>query len=204
MARLLINPEAVISPKGRDKLLLAVIGFGLCFVIPGIGCGSGSSSGNGFSKPTPVPVTLAVSPSSIAVLTGSTATFTASPSPPQGFSLSWSVNPPSAGTITSSGVFTASQTAGSYIVVATWIPNSSSLGNRITGSATVMVLQPAALNLDLIEASGLLATAAGIQNASVVGENLPAVTSTDPSGKTQANTGFPIPVLCPQSDPGCH
>jgi hypothetical protein len=184
---------------------LVLIVLALAFVIPClVSCGGGSRSVNGFPNPSPLPVTLTVSPPTIALVAGSTTTFAASPNPPQGFSLVWLVNPADGGTITNSGVYTAAQTAGNCTVVAAWIPTSSSMGSKVTGSATVTVLRPIALNVNLIEASGAIETSGNVQNAALVGESLPAVTSTDPTGKTQLRSGFPIPVPCGKTDPSCH
>ena len=200
MAQPLIGAEAEVPSNAIVAILLALALVIACQT----GCGTGSVAENGFPNPSPLPLILTVNPSSITVPVGSTTTFTASPGPPSGFSLVWSVSPSSGGTITNSGVYTASETAASYAVIATWVPTNPSVGNRITGSAMVTVLRPVGLNVDLTEASGAIATSGPIQNAAIVGENLSAVTSTDPTGKTQARSGFPIPVPCARTDPSCH
>ena len=105
------------------------------------GCGFTSSKG-GFPNPGPASISVSVNPSSLIVAAGSTTTFTAlyAPSVPAGGSLTWAVNPAKGGTITSSGFFTASGTAGTYTVVATWTPSNPGAGTSISGSATVEVL----------------------------------------------------------------
>lgn len=200
VARLATNPAAAVPAKTKQWMLPTALA--LTFLIPGItNCGSGSHSENGFSNPTPIPITFAVSPSSITLVAGSTTTFTVSPSPPQGVSVVWSVNPSTAGTITSSGVFTASA-AGTGTVIATLMPSDSSVGS-LAASAMVTVLPPVALNPGFTEASGGIQSSDSIQNGVVVGEDFPSVTSTDPTGKEKAISGFPIPVPCPQSNPKC-
>ena len=177
----------------------------LLFVMPTLtSCGSGSHFENGFPNPNPLPLQLTVSPSPVTVPVNSTTTFSASPNPPKGFSLVWSVSPTSGGSITNAGVYTASETAGSCAVVATWIPSNPSGGNRITGSAMVTVLLPVAPNSDLTQASGAVQVSTTFQNAVIVGEIVPAMKSADPSGNKQVQSGFPIPVPCTGSNSGCH
>ena len=189
----------------KQRTLRILVPLALISAIAGIpSCGSGSHVENCFPNPQPLPVALTVIPSSIALVEGTTTTFSASPNPPQGFSLVWSVSPASGGTITNSGVFTAAQTPEICNVVAAWVPTSPSVGNQITGAATVTVLRPVALNLDLIQAAGAIETSSTTQNAAIVGENISGVTSTDPTGKTQLRSGFPIPVPCIRADPNCH
>ena len=198
-----LSPQAVVSSKAR--ILLFIISIALPFATPTLtSCGSGSSFENGFPNPNPLPLKLTVSPSPVTVPVNSTTTFSASPNPPKGFSLTWSVSPTSGGSITNAGVYTASETAGSCAVVATWIPSNPSAGSRITGSAMVTVLQPVALNSDLTQASGALQVSTTFQNNAIVGEIVPAVKSVDPSGNRQLQSGFPIPVPCTGSNPSCH
>jgi hypothetical protein len=205
MAQLSISPEADVRAKARENGLLVLMGLALTLLIPTlVDCGSGSSSETGFPNPRPLPVKLTVNPSSIAVVAGSTTAFTVSPSPSQGVSLAWSVSPASGGTITNSGVYTASQTAGQCFVVATWIPSTPSAGSAITGSAAVTVLAPVALNTDLTQAGGAVQGSGTIQNSVIVGQLVPSVNSTDPSGNTQVRTGLSIPVPCTGSSPSCH
>lgn len=205
MAQLPFTPEADIPSQENTRMLRVLISLALTFVLAGsTGCGGGSASESGFPNPKPLPVKLAVSPSSVMVAAGSTTTFSASPSPPPGFSLAWSVSPANGGTITSSGLYTASETAANCMVVATWIPSTMAAGNRISGSATVMVLQPMALNTDFTQASGVIQTSGAIQNAVMVGERIPSVTSTDPTGNVRARSGFPIPVPCTGSNSSCR
>ncbi|MFL6438188.1 MAG: hypothetical protein ACJ71Q_11450 [Terriglobales bacterium] len=85
-----------------------------------------------------------------------------------------------------------------------WIPTNPLTGNRITGSATVTVLQPVGLNTDLAHGSVAFQTAGPTENTGVDGDILPSITSTDPSGNVQVRSGISIPVPCPASSPGCQ
>lgn len=188
------------TKQGTLRILAALA---LAVVIPGLtDCGSGSATENGFPNPQPLPVTLTVAPSPVTVAATSTSTFSASPSPAQGFSIVWSVRPPTAGTITNSGVFTASETAGNCQVVATWLPPNPLTGKLITGSANVTVLQPTPPRADMTQASGVIQTSGSVENAVIAGERIGSVISTDPSGNTQSQSGFPVPVPCTGSN--CH
>jgi hypothetical protein len=152
------------------------------------------------------PTVVSVNPPSITVSAGSTTSFNAvfMPSFPGGGSLTWSVNPASGGTISDAGVYTASGTAGSYSVAATWTPTSSSAGRKISGSATVDVLPApqlgAELNSNLVPASEASQGNGLIQNGAVVGQSNAFVISVDPNGNIQVRSGFAIPVACPVSN----
>ena len=160
-------------------------------------------------SPPPNSTTISVSPPSARVAAGATITFTASinASNPQAGSVTWSINPASGGTITSSGVYTASGNAGSYIVTATWAPFNPAGGAAISSSVTVVVL-PAPqlvfqLNPNIIQAYGANQGAGAIQNGAVAGQLFPSVTSTDPSGNIQSRSGLNIPVACTASGTIC-
>ena len=203
MAHPAINGVAEARSKTNERALSILVAFALTFVVVGLAdCGSGSATENGFPSPNPLPVTLTVQPSPVTLATGSTTTFTASPSPPPGFSVVWSVSPATAGTITNSGVFTASGAAASGTVVATWLPSNPLTGKLITGSASVSVLQPAAPSTDMTQASGIIQISGSIENAAIAGEGLGIVVSTDPTGNTQSRSGFPVPIPCTGSN--CH
>jgi hypothetical protein len=172
------------------------------------GCGFTSSSG-GFPNPGATSISLSVNPSSITVAAGATATFTAlyTPSTPAGGSLTWAVDPANGGTITNSGVYTASGTAGNYSVIATWTPSGAAGGKITSGSAAVEVLPApqvgAELNPNLMQASGAAQASRGIQNAGVIGQLVPSVTSTDSGNNVQVRSGFTIPVDCTASGSNC-
>ena len=171
----------------------------LLFSLGLVGC---RNSDGGF--PGPLSISISVNPVSATVPAGSSTTFIAvfAPTSPQGGTLTWSVTPGNGGTITNAGVYTAPGTAGNYVVTATWTPSSAGVGNPIRGSATVTVAPPAqwtgALNTDLVQASGGAQGLGGIQNAAVVGQPVPWVSSTDVSNNVQVRSGFAIPV-CTQA-----
>jgi hypothetical protein len=176
--------------RSRSPLLLFL------FVLGVAGCRNG---GGGF--PGPLSITISISPASTTIGAGSSTAFTASFSPtsPQGGTLTWSVSSASGGSITNSGIYTAPGVAGNYVVTATWTPTYPGVGSTIVGSATVVVLPPAqlvgALNANLVQASGgVQSFSVIIQNAAVVGQSVPFMTSTDSSGNVQSRSGFSIPV----------
>jgi hypothetical protein len=153
---------------------------------------------------------LSVDPASVTVSVASTANFAAvfAPSAPRGGSLSWSVTPASGGTITNEGVYTASATAGRYSVVATWTASYPATDTRFAGSATVEVLPVGQiseeLNPHLVQASGAVQTFGTIQNAVIVGQSVPSITSTDPADHIQVRSGFVPPVPCAKSESICQ
>jgi hypothetical protein len=180
----------------RSGMPLAVLLFSLGLV------GCRNSDGGGF--PGPLSISISVNPVSATVPAGSSTTFIAvfAPTAPQGGTLTWSVTPGNGGTITNAGVYIAPGTAGNYVVTATWTPSSAGVGSPISGSATVTVAPPAqltgALNTDLVQASGGAQGLGGIQNAAVVGQPVPRVSSTDANNNVQVRSGFAIPV-CTQA-----
>ncbi len=186
-----------------DRLIQLTLALSITLALAG--CGGGF--------PDPVSksptYTISVSPSSATLLAGSTATFTAlfTPSRPDAGSLTWSVSPAKGGTITNAGVYTASPTEGNYNVVATWTPSTPAAGATISASAAITVLPPpqpgAELNTDLTEASGAVQLSGTIQNAAVVGQLVPSVTSTNFNGNVQTPSGFTSPVVCTGSTNSC-
>lgn len=185
----------------------------LWLILPGlVGCTSGfpHSESPSTSQPPSVPTTVSVSPASVIVAAGSNAFFIAvfTPGLPTGGSLSWAVNAPAAGTISSAGMYTASVTPGNYTVTATWTPATPSVGTIISASATVQVLpvpqQSVAINPVMTQASGAVqAGSGGIQNAGVARQEIPLVSSTDSSRRVQVQSGFVIPVVCAGSTTTC-
>jgi len=184
----------------------AMFGFLLIGVLATVGC-----TGGGFPNPnaTPASASVVVSPSSVVVAAGSNTSFIAvfTPTFPVGGSVTWAVAPPTGGTITNTGVYTASAIPGNYTVTVTWTPSTPAAGTKISSSAAVQVLpvpqQGVALNPDLTQASGGVQPSGAIENTAVVGQQFPAVTSVDASGHVQSQTGFSIPVACGGSNPVC-
>jgi hypothetical protein len=192
-----IRPSLPIRPRLVYALLLtAVIGFA--------GCKGGFPNSN----PESLSTQLSVSPSSAIVAAGSSTSFIAvfTPVLPEGGSLTWSVNAPIAGTITSAGVYTASETPGNYTIIATWTPSNPAAGIKMTGSATVQVLPvpqvDAVLNTNLAQASGGTQVSGTVQGTAIVGQPVPFMTSSDPSSTVQVQNGLSIPV-CGGSGPAC-
>jgi hypothetical protein len=179
----------------------------LCLALLLTGCSPGA--GSGFPSPNSAPTAISVSPSSAIVAEGSATTFavTYTPAVPATGSLTWSVVPVTGGTITNGGVFTASATAGTYSIIATWTPSSGKT-NAISGAATVEVLPApqigAELNPNFVQAWGGLQTYGTVQNGVVIGQPLPSVTSSDPNGNIQTRSGFTIPVACAGSTTDCE
>jgi hypothetical protein len=160
----------------------------------------------------PIPSThLYVEPSSIDVAAGSSTSFAVvlkRSLVEEGGSLTWSVAPANGGTITSEGVYTASGTAGHYMIVATWTPVKLALGEIFSGSATVEVLPgpqlDSELNPNVVQASGAIQMGGAIQNAAISGQLIPSLVSTDPNGNVQVRGGFTPPVACVGSNSICY
>jgi hypothetical protein len=93
---------------GSILALLAV--FGLA------GCGGGSTSAAAAPNPNPPAVAISISPTSASVAAGATKQFSATVTGASNTSVTWSA---SGGTITSSGLYTAGNTGGTFNVAAT-------------------------------------------------------------------------------------
>jgi len=106
----------------------------LSLLIGLVGCSGGSSSNPNSSNPSVTSV--AVSPASTSVPTGATQQFTATVSGSQGVSQAVTWSSVGAGTINSSGLFTASSSPGQATVMAV-----SQQDNAVSGSAAVTVSQ---------------------------------------------------------------
>jgi hypothetical protein len=189
----------------RIRITLAVL-----LMAPSLqGCGSGSFA----TPPSPPPhaaTTLSVNPRSITVDAGSATTFTGvfKPAAPSGGSLTWSITPADGGTITGEGILTASATAGSYAVQASWTPAISSSAVILKGSATVTVLPVPQIDSVIspyrVQASGTNQTGGAIQNGVVAGQGLPAILAVDSSGNIAATTAFTFPLTCAGSTAICQ
>ena len=209
--------------RGGSLVECAGCGDGICsrlaftFLLAAIGS-VGCAGGFPNSNPQLPPTQIAVSPSSTIVAAGSNTSFIAvfTPILPEGGSLTWSVNAATAGTITSAGVYTASETPGTYTIVATWTATNLAAGINLSGSAAVQVLPvpqvDAALNADLAQASGGtrvsgsgsarvsgsggMVVSQTVQDTAIVGQRFPFMTFSDPSGNVQLQPGLTIPVVC--------
>jgi hypothetical protein len=159
----------------------------------------------------------------ITVDAGSATTFTGvfAPTAPTGGSLTWSITPVDGGTITGTGVLTASATAGAYAVEAIWTPaipsNAAAVKGSapisiesgiLRGSATVTVLAvpqlDSVISPDQVQASGANQTGGAIQNGVVVGQEIPSVLSIDSGGNIEVFSSFPLPAACPGSTTICQ
>ncbi len=150
-----------------------------------LACGGNRATGD---RPGTVNQILQVSPATATVTGGQTQQFTASL--PWGGTVLWSVVPATGGSINASGLFTASAIPGQYSIIAMW---SGDVRYTAMATATVPPLTPLMLSTpDLVAASGRQQGSANgqIQNATVVGEPVPAVQAADVSGTVQVRHGF--------------
>lgn len=169
----------------RRSLLVSVA---LLTTILGLGCfGTNKSS----DRAGAVNGNMAILPQAPSLLPGQTVQFSAGV--PWDGEVAWSVLPASAGTMSATGLFTASATPGAATVFAVW-----SKDVRYTASTAVSVLPPPApaeSSPGLAQASGAQQVAAGgIANAAVVGEAVPSTTAASANGAIQVRHGFTPPV----------
>jgi hypothetical protein len=95
--------------------------------------GCGVSSGSSGTNPNPPPIAVAISPSTTSVATGSTQQFKATVTGASNASVTWAA---SGGTISSTGLYTAGSSVGSFTVTATSVADSSkSAQAKVTVSA---------------------------------------------------------------------
>jgi len=163
--------------------LVVVPGLGL-----GLGCGGSHFSGDHAGAAN---TTAQLLPSTPTVITGQSLQFHLV-TPWSGDAL-WSVQPATAGTITSDGLFTAAQAPGSCTILAVWAKDV-----RYTASAGMTIFPPpvsATTSPNFVQATGSQATTAGggVENASIVGENVPAILSTSANLTIQVRHGFDPP-----------
>lgn len=186
----------------RKPITLALPLIALCLA----GCGGGFAAPGSASGPTK----LSVHPASATVAAGSTTTFMGvfTPTAPTGGSLTWSITPVNGGTVSSTGIYTASSTAGPYSVVATWTPSGPGAAVIIKGSATVSVLAVpqlgSVISPDQVQASGANQVAGPNQNGAISGQGVPAVVAVDSANDIQDRSSFPVPAPCPGSNTVCQ
>ncbi|WLT31442.1 Ig-like domain-containing protein [Geothrix sp. PMB-07] len=135
---------------------------------------------------------MTILPEAPSLLPGQTVQFSAGT--PWGQEVTWSVLPASAGTISTTGLFTASATPGAATVFAVWTKDV-----RYTASTGVSVLPPPApaeISPNLTQASGAqqVVTGTDTTNAAVVGETVPSVTAVSVNGAIKVRHGFNPPV----------
>ncbi|HYA61611.1 MAG TPA: hypothetical protein VED66_00305, partial [Candidatus Sulfotelmatobacter sp.] len=112
--------------------LTTVLAFSLLTILHLTGCGG--SAGLSASNPSPPTLNVAISPLSASVQTGGQQQFSATVTGTSNTAVNWSA---AGGTISSSGLFTAGNTVGTYNVAATSVADSSK-----SAQATVAVTAP--------------------------------------------------------------
>jgi hypothetical protein len=148
-----------------------------------LGCGGGGSTSGGQSTITGVSV--AVSPAAILVSQTAQATATVSGTGNYSSAVTWSVNPSSAGTISSAGVFTPA-TAGAATIVATSSEDATQSGNASVTAISIAISGPSTATIGAA-AQTYTAAVAGTSNTSV------AWTAAGPSGWS-GDTGTVTPT----------
>lgn len=138
-----------------------------------LACGGSSRSGDHVAT---INWTMTITPGTGSVAVGQSLQFVAST--PWGNQTRWSVMPASAGTITSSGLFTAGSATGTCTLYAVW-----SQDVRYTASAVVTILPPpppAVITPNFVQAFGgsQVVTGTTVVNTPVVGEPIPATNAT--------------------------
>jgi Glycoside hydrolase family 44 len=112
----------------------------VCALLAGCGGGGGSTGGGG-GQSTITGVTVAVTPTAITLSQTATATATVSGTGSFSSAVTWSVNPSSAGTITSAGVFTPAA-AGPASLIATSTQDSTKSGNASITAISIVITGP--------------------------------------------------------------
>lgn len=131
---------------------------------------------------------MTISPAVATLAPGQTVQYTATT--PWGGTASWSVVPATGGTFSSTGLFTASSTQGSYRIVAMW---NGDVRYSATAQATILPPPPPTTSKpDVVSASGSQQGSASgqVQNAAVVGEGIPAHSAADASATRQVRHGY--------------
>ena len=138
------------------------------------------------SSTTPPAVAVSVGPSSASLATGGTQQFTATVTGSSNTAVTWSAT---GGTVSSSGLYTAPATAGTYSVTATSQANSTK-----SASATVTVTTPA-VGVSISPVSAALLTGATQQfTATVTGSTNTAVTWLATGGTVSTNGLYTAPA----------
>jgi hypothetical protein len=105
------------------------------------GCGGGGNGGGGGQQSQVTGVSVALSATAITLTQTATATATVTGTGSYSSAVTWTVNPSSAGTITSAGVFTPA-TAGQATIVATSTQNTSVSGNAALTAIGITITGP--------------------------------------------------------------
>jgi len=161
----------------------------LCLLLVGLGC---MGTNNSSDRAGTVNGRMAILPETPSLVTGGTVQFLAST--PWGSEATWSVSPASVGSISSSGLFTASATPGRATVFAVWPKDV-----RYTASTSVIVLPPPAPaesspNLSQTFGAQQTVPGTGTSNTAIVGGTVPATTASTANGAITVRHGFDPPV----------
>lgn len=106
---------------------------------------------------------------------------------PWGTDVTWSVNPPVAGTITPGGLFTASTNAGQGSGICTVSATLRSDPSKVGLSVVMVQVEPP---VNAVVAAGRQQSAEGLQVESVALEPITSVTSKDAAGTVENRSGF--------------
>lgn len=110
---------------------------------------------------------------------------------PWGNDVTWSVDPPSSGTIDDAGHFTAAQvvpSSGVCTVIATLRSDPSRVGLAVV---TIIARPPSgAATPDIVSATGGFQTGGGMQVQSIVQESFSATNSNNGTGTIEVRSGF--------------
>ena len=158
-------------------------------LVLGLGCGGDHFSGDHAAAAN---TTVTLSPAIPTVITGQSLQLQLNS--PWSTDAFWSVLPASAGTITADGLFTASQTPGSCTILAVWTQDvryTASVGLTIYLPPVSLVTTP-----NFVQGPGSQQATPGgaVTNGDIVGENVPATTSTSANGVIQNRAGFTPPI----------
>jgi Big-like domain-containing protein/Kelch motif protein len=133
------------------------------------GCGGGSSPTISPNPITAEAISVVVTPNPATLLPGQTQSFAANVTGTTNTAVTWSVQQPSGGTITSTGLYTAPQnTAGTFNVVATSQASSNAQGTAaVTVQLSQVVVSPAQVALSPGQTQTFTAPIAGLANTQV-------------------------------------
>jgi len=134
MIALRLLPSNKTGPHTRNRYIRIVAGFVCGLVTLGL-TGCGASSGSSASNSKPATLALSISPSTASVTPGGTQQFSASVTGTSNTGVNWLAS--GAGTISSTGLYTAGNNPGSYTVTATSLADgSTSAQAKVTVTAT--------------------------------------------------------------------
>ncbi len=177
------NPaNTTCSTKGSPAGPLALA----CLLLAALGCGGSTSSGD-LTGPVPDPG-IKVRPTSVITASGSRVQFSVQQTQP--WPVIWDVQPPTAGTIDSTGLFVASAIPGLCTVRA-----SSAQDQRYFDTASVTVTGPpipATISPTLTQAIGTAQRSVdgSVQNRAFGGEDLAVRTASSADGTLTVRHGF--------------